>query len=352
MNNLAQILRPTLVRRVMLTLLCTAALAWVVLLAYYYQRETGQHAVDAFQRDRAGALSAALAKIAPPEQARTAAAFAADLLNSSSRQAGRPQPILLQLEDLQGRRLYPPPESTAAVLHGEPGRFVEQQLHGANYHVLRIDSARWRLLLGEARSSDSWLLARLSRDLALSVLISFPFVLLPTWFAVARGLRPLRQLSSSIAKRGPDDLAPLAVAPTYAELAPVTTALDRLFGQLRSKIAREHAFVHDAAPEFLGFAFTPASLAQLQLPLQLWSGGKDVVVPFASNGQTLQQALGAKLDWQPVADAAHYSFLVPCSGLAKLLAPAQLCSDPAGFDRQAFHRDMNASVAAFFAAHL
>jgi signal transduction histidine kinase len=126
---------------------------------------------------------------------------------------------------------------------------VEQQLNGANYHVLRIDGARWRLSLGETRSGDSWLLARLSQDLALSVLISFPFVLLPTWLAVARGLRPLRQLSRSIAKRGPDDLAPLGVAPSYAELMPVTEALDRLFAQLRSKIAREHAFVQDAAHE-------------------------------------------------------------------------------------------------------
>ena len=50
-----------------------------------------------------------------------------------------------------------------------------------------------------------------------------------------------------------------------------------------------------AAPG-LGFAFTPASLAQLKLPLQLWSGERDEVVPLASNGLALQRALGGRLE--------------------------------------------------------
>jgi predicted dienelactone hydrolase len=106
-----------------------------------------------------------------------------------------------------------------------------------------------------------------------------------------------------------------------------------------------------AAPG-LGFAFTPASLAQLQLPLQLWSGEKDQVVPLASNSKVLIDALGDKLEFHTVAGAVHYSFLVPCGGLAGLLAPPQLCQDLPPFDRQAFHREMNASVRAFFDAHL
>jgi signal transduction histidine kinase len=36
---------------------------------------------------------------------------------------------------------------------------------------------------------------------------------------------------------------------TYAELMPLTTALDRLFSQLRARISREHSFVQDAAHE-------------------------------------------------------------------------------------------------------
>ncbi|MCV2369795.1 sensor histidine kinase [Roseateles oligotrophus] len=266
--------QPTLTRRVILTLLLTAGLAWLVLLTYYYQRETSPQSVDAYQRERTQALAAALAKIEQPEQALVAAAFAADLLNSRHRQAGRPHPVLLQLEDSQGRRLYRSAEAGAtggAVLAGEPGRFVDLSLNGVLYHVLRIDSGRWRLLIGEVRADDSWLLGRLSSDLAMSVLISFPFVLLPTWFAVARGLSPLRKLSRSIGARGPDDLGPLGFVARYAELAPVADALDRLLAQLRSKIAREHGFVQDAAHELR----TPMAVISAQAHVLACADGAD-----------------------------------------------------------------------------
>ncbi len=106
-----------------------------------------------------------------------------------------------------------------------------------------------------------------------------------------------------------------------------------------------------AAPG-LGFAFKPESLAALKLPLQLWSAEQDDVVPLASNGLLLRQALGARLDFHSVPGAAHYAFLAPCSGLLKLLAPPLLCEDPAQFDRHAFHRDMNAKLRTFFDARL
>lgn len=96
---------------------------------------------------------------------------------------------------------------------------------------------------------DAWLLRSLGGDLALSVLIAMPIVLLPAWFAVTRGLRPLRRLSELLSRRGPDDLAPLDFHARYAELQPVAGALERLLAQLRERIGRERAFVQDAAHE-------------------------------------------------------------------------------------------------------
>ncbi|MCV2369796.1 alpha/beta hydrolase family protein [Roseateles oligotrophus] len=106
-----------------------------------------------------------------------------------------------------------------------------------------------------------------------------------------------------------------------------------------------------AAPG-LSFAFGAEGLAQVRVPVQLWSGDGDEIVPFATNGQAIQAALGAKLELHKVPGAGHFSFLAPCSGLAKLLAPPQLCEDAGQFDRKAFHRDMNASVVNFFDAQM
>jgi hypothetical protein len=50
--------------------------------------------------------------------------------------------------------------------------------------------------------------------------------------------------------------------------------------------------------------------------------------------------------------ASHFVFLAPCSPQLAAAVP-RICTDvPAGFDRAAFHREFNASVAKFFRDHL
>lgn len=91
-----------------------------------------------------------------------------------------------------------------------------------------------------------------------------------------------------------------------------------------------------------GFTFGPDALDKVRVPVQLWSAEKDDKVGSAV---PLRDALGARAEFHQVAGAGHLSFLVPCTGI--LRPPAQ-CTDPAGFDRKAFHDTMNASVVGFF----
>lgn len=99
-----------------------------------------------------------------------------------------------------------------------------------------------------------------------------------------------------------------------------------------------------AAPG-LGFTLqTEAAVAGITVPVQLWHGEQDTTVPFASNSQGLLSALGDRAELHKVPAAAHYSFLVPCGVLSLL----PICADPADFDRDAFHQQMNSEVLAFF----
>ncbi len=102
-----------------------------------------------------------------------------------------------------------------------------------------------------------------------------------------------------------------------------------------------------AAPG-LGFAFGPEGLADVAVPVQLWSGDRDQVVPYRTNAGLIRQGLGARVDFHAVPLAGHTSFLAPC----RLLRPPALCADADGFDREQFHRAMNQSVLAFFDTHL
>jgi predicted dienelactone hydrolase len=102
-----------------------------------------------------------------------------------------------------------------------------------------------------------------------------------------------------------------------------------------------------AAPG-LGFTMAPNGLADVGVPIQLWSGDADDRVPYATNTQVVRDALGSRVEYHSVPGAGHTSFLVPCG----ILAPPALCADAGSFDRRAFHADMNASVIAFFETHM
>lgn len=102
-----------------------------------------------------------------------------------------------------------------------------------------------------------------------------------------------------------------------------------------------------AAPG-LGFAFGPQGLAGIDVPVQLWSGECDQLVPYETNAKLIRQGLGSKVDFHPVPGAGHASFLTPC----RILRPPALCADPDGFDREQFHQSMNKSVVEFFNTNL
>jgi predicted dienelactone hydrolase len=102
-----------------------------------------------------------------------------------------------------------------------------------------------------------------------------------------------------------------------------------------------------AAPG-IGFAFEPAGLSRVRVPVQLWSGDADDTVPYATNAAIVQRLLPTPPEFHSVAGAVHLSFLAPCTPQT----PPFLCQDKPGFDRAAFHRTFNQSVTSFFQQRL
>jgi predicted dienelactone hydrolase len=118
------------------------------------------------------------------------------------------------------------------------------------------------------------------------------------------------------------------------------------------------AFVHDpriaaaviAAPA-IGYSFTKEALAGIKAPIQLWRGDSDELLPHPRHAQHVYDGLPAKPEYHVVPNAGHFAFLAPCTPMAERYA-AEICRDPAGFDRAAFHREFNPAVVAFFKAKL
>ena len=122
--------------------------------------------------------------------------------------------------------------------------------------------------------------------------------------------------------------------------------------------ATEIAFVSDAritaaviAAPAIGYSFTPQGLAGVTASIQLWRGDSDEILPHPRHAQNVYEGLPVKPDYHVVPNAGHFAFLAPCTAMAEKYAP-DICHDPAGFDRAAFHQQFNPAVVAFFKATL
>jgi predicted dienelactone hydrolase len=105
-----------------------------------------------------------------------------------------------------------------------------------------------------------------------------------------------------------------------------------------------------AAPA-VGYAFSAEGLAGIKVPIQLWRGDSDEILPHPNYAQAVYDRLPAKPDYRVVPNAGHFAFLAPCTPALAGIVP-EICRDPAGFDRAAFHRKFNPGVVAFFRAKL
>jgi predicted dienelactone hydrolase len=101
----------------------------------------------------------------------------------------------------------------------------------------------------------------------------------------------------------------------------------------------------------LAVPFTVASLAPIKVPVQLWQSerGGDGVLPH--DVAQADRNLAVPHEYRVVRDSGHFAFLAPCPQVMTAARP-DLCVDQAGFDRVAFHHELNAAMLAFFRQHL
>jgi predicted dienelactone hydrolase len=158
---------------------------------------------------------------------------------------------------------------------------------------------------------------------------------------VSIGGDPDLSVTAAFCAAHPDDWACRRIRETHAAL-PTTAPV----------------WVHDrriaaavvAAPA-VGYSFTPQRLAGITVPIQLWRGDSDEILPHPFHAQNVYDSLPVKPEYHVVPNAGHFAFLAPCNASLAVMVP-EICHDPAGFDRAAFHREFNPAVVAFFKAHL
>ncbi|MDP9932361.1 sensor histidine kinase [Variovorax paradoxus] len=241
--------RPTLVQRVFLAVLLAFVFVLLALQAYMYVNFRQSLAVDQGLSKLGRSLTQAISQL-DDEAGVRAVIVSTETIYKTLRISGNPPGTLrFQLWDRGGRLVYSSPGIQGELLAGPLRQVTTQDIGGEPYWVYQDETPHWSLRLAEPERTFAKVLHNNTRNMLPYLLLAFPIVLLPVWLAVKHGLRPLRRLADGIGNRKATDLSPLGVDPPYAELRPLTSALERMLQQLRDKVQRERAFVHDAAHE-------------------------------------------------------------------------------------------------------
>lgn len=247
-------LRPSLLRRTVLTLLATLVLVWVVLSLKDYWVFKNQVS----NREALGKTTRTLIQSLDgfdTEQARWAM-LAADRQYNALRRNADPQAegaLLFQLnrtDGTEGTLVYrSAPASELPDLLGVAADAQQVWHQGRPYWPVVQQDHGWRMALWIPAMADGTALAHIGQDVLAYVLLALPLVVLPMVWAVWRGLLPLRTLVSRMGQRTHNGLSPLQEPTGYAELAPLVEAFNTLLGRARHQREREQAFVQDAAHE-------------------------------------------------------------------------------------------------------
>lgn len=146
-----------------------------------------------------------------------------------------------------------------------------------------IDGKAWRVFtawngsheilvhVGERADVRSELAQQLIVGLLRPLLVALPVLALLLWFAVSRGLRPLDTLTREVAKRQPENLAPIEAGRAPHEVAPLIDQLNRLFDRIGRSLERERRFTADAAHELR----TPVAGIKAQAQVAKMAGSED-----------------------------------------------------------------------------
>lgn len=145
------------------------------------------------------------------------------------------------------------------------------------FETVLIDGDAWRVFtaygpergvqvyVGERTSSRSSILWAVLRSMLWPMVVALPLLALAVWWAVYRGVAPIRRLGRALAERQALALQPVTLDGAPSEMMPMVDALNGLFARIGTLLESERRFTADAAHELR----TPIAAIRMQAQVAL-----------------------------------------------------------------------------------
>lgn len=145
---------------------------------------------------------------------------------------------------------------------------------GVLWRVVRTDGGRHgvSVLVGEQVAARQSILWAMVRGMVGPLLLAVPLFGLGLWWAVRKGLAPLRALRARLEQRAPYAAVPVSLDGMPPELQPMVRTLNGLLERMDSMVQSERRFTADAAHELR----TPIAAIRVQAQVALGAQGDTV----------------------------------------------------------------------------
>lgn len=251
--------RHTLALQLLLIIGVSVTTLWLILASWllYGVRNEVRNTLD----DRLAASAQMVASLMRRQQ--LSASTATEVIDQASgANLEYPSMLACRVSDLKGEVLALSKGAPQGVLESvATDGYVNRAVDGEVWRVYTLTVDTLRITTADRVSTRESLLTSVVLAAALPFGLALAGTLVLLWFGIRWGLKPLQQLSYSVATRDVHDSEPLAWAGGPAEVKPLVDEINRLLLRVQQAVLRERRFTGDAAHELR----TPLTAIKTQL---------------------------------------------------------------------------------------
>lgn len=159
--------------------------------------------------------------------------------------------LVVQVWNSKGELFLRSKNAPAIPISNISSGFEDTLIDGENWRTYSFYDSTYGLTIraGEPSLPRDYLTRHVISQTLYPIVIGLPVITLLIWFAVGRGLNPLKRLATEVHQRDPDKLDKIDAHYAPSEVRPLVQELNNLLSRLAGKIDQERRFIGDAAHE-------------------------------------------------------------------------------------------------------